>query len=304
MERLLHFTTSLSKPSSDSGKANNTDIHSAGASPLDATENGKIDTSIIDHILGKSDAVQMQEAMAAIENESLELSQRELAFDNLEMLVEHIDNAINIDNIGLWPRIIAQLDSPEPKLRRMAACVIATGAQNNPRAQVAAISAGALKKTLTTAANDTDAETRKKALLALSSILRHNPVAVEFISSHNGDGWDRLVQTLIPLNSTACIDSKLNVINQDQVDSDDTSEFQPKVMSAQALKKLIFFIASILREEHDQSVTSMKKLISRASTAMRLGRCLQSRITDGLKQDEDFLEPVCYPPMKKIFISS
>jgi hsp70-interacting protein len=51
-----------------------------------------IDPGIIDHILGKPDAVLMKEALEVALDESRDDDARIQALDDFEMLVEHIDN--------------------------------------------------------------------------------------------------------------------------------------------------------------------------------------------------------------------
>lgn len=52
-----------------------------------------LDPAIIDHILGKSDAVVMQETLAIALDDSQSEDTRVDALDEFEMLVEQIDNA-------------------------------------------------------------------------------------------------------------------------------------------------------------------------------------------------------------------
>jgi hypothetical protein len=47
-------------------------------------------------MLGKSDSVRMKEAMTTIQNDSETLENRLIAFDELELLVESIDNAMGM----------------------------------------------------------------------------------------------------------------------------------------------------------------------------------------------------------------
>ena len=52
-----------------------------------------LDLGIIDHLLGKPDAVLMREALEVALDEKRGEEARMQALDDLEMLVEHIDNA-------------------------------------------------------------------------------------------------------------------------------------------------------------------------------------------------------------------
>ena len=84
---------------------------------------------------GPSDADLMKESMTAIQDPSISLENKLVAFDNFEQLVENIDNANNLSPLGLWTPLIEQLKSPESELRRMAAWCIGTSVQNNEKAQ-------------------------------------------------------------------------------------------------------------------------------------------------------------------------
>ena len=55
----------------------------------------------------------------------------------MELLIEGIDNARNIENMKLWPAIIKQLDHEAPEIRKGTAWVCGTAVQNNPEAQKA-----------------------------------------------------------------------------------------------------------------------------------------------------------------------
>lgn len=61
-----------------------------GTTPVARTD---IDTAIIDHILGKPDAVLMKEALDIAVDQTHSDGTRVQALDDFEMLVENIDNA-------------------------------------------------------------------------------------------------------------------------------------------------------------------------------------------------------------------
>ncbi len=84
---------------------------------------------------GPSDADLMKESMAAIRSPDITLENKLIAFDNLEQLIENLDNANNMEPLGLWTPLISQLGSEEPDLRRMAAWCLGTAVQNNVKAQ-------------------------------------------------------------------------------------------------------------------------------------------------------------------------
>ena len=84
---------------------------------------------------GPSDAELMKQSIAAIESSDLSLENKLVAFDNFEQLIETIDNANNMESLGLWTPLIKQLDSTEADIRKMAAWCLGTAVQNNVKAQ-------------------------------------------------------------------------------------------------------------------------------------------------------------------------
>lgn len=121
----------------------------------------------------KSDADLMKEAMAAILDPELDLENKEIAFDNFELMVEQLDNANNIENLALWPPLISLLGSPEQKLRFMAAWCCGTAVQNNVKSQEAFLSHGGVQKLVDIVLKDPAEDVRKKACYALSSAVRN-----------------------------------------------------------------------------------------------------------------------------------
>lgn len=84
---------------------------------------------------GPSDADRMKEAMAAIRHPEVPLEDKLIAFDNFEQLVEGIDNANNMEPLGLWAPLVDLLNSEEAELRKWAAWCLATAVSNNVKAQ-------------------------------------------------------------------------------------------------------------------------------------------------------------------------
>ncbi|CAJ0861736.1 1201_t:CDS:10, partial [Entrophospora sp. SA101] len=147
----------------------------------------QIDPEIIDYILGKSDAVYMKEAIEVISNTEETIENRKIAFDNLEMLVEQIDNAVNIENMNLWPKLISFLSLPEVPLRILAVWVCGTAVQNNPKAQKAFAEHGGIKVILDILNNlDEDLEVKSKALYAISGAIKHFKSGLEQFDKYNG----------------------------------------------------------------------------------------------------------------------
>ena len=84
---------------------------------------------------GPSDAQLMVESMDVIENPEAELEHKVIAFENFELLVEGIDNANNMESLGLWTRLIKHFDSAESDLRMCAAWCCGVAVQNNIKSQ-------------------------------------------------------------------------------------------------------------------------------------------------------------------------
>ncbi|OCL12916.1 Fes1-domain-containing protein [Glonium stellatum] len=131
-----------------------------------------------------SDAELMEEFMDSVEDETLELKKRLIAFDNFEQLIEGIDNANNMEPLRLWGRLVEQLGKKEAEFRTYAAWCCAIAVQNNVKAQERLLLSGAIPTLVRLAIEDTHYSVRKKAILALSSAIRnYQPALDEAIAS-------------------------------------------------------------------------------------------------------------------------
>lgn len=124
---------------------------------------------------GPSDADLMREAMTIIVSTDAEVTHdaKMTAFDNFEQLVENIDNANNMEPLGLWTPLLAQLDNASADLRRMAAWCLGTAVQNNVKAQERLLALNGIDKICQVALDDADKAVRRKAVYALSSGIRN-----------------------------------------------------------------------------------------------------------------------------------
>lgn len=84
---------------------------------------------------GPSDADLMKAAMAALHSDDVNLENKMIAFDNFEQMIEGIDNANNMEPLGLWTPLVQLLEHEEADMRRMSAWCIGTAVQNNEKAQ-------------------------------------------------------------------------------------------------------------------------------------------------------------------------
>ena len=152
----------------------------------------KLDADALKVLLGgPSDADLMKEAMAAILSPDVTLENKVIAFDNFEQLVEQIDNANNVENLGMWPPLIELLSSNEPELRRYTCWVIGTIVQNNEKAQQQPVDRGIVPKLVELALEDADEQVRRKAIYALSSEFRNFELGLQA-------GLKVLPKTIVP----------------------------------------------------------------------------------------------------------
>ncbi|EME48180.1 hypothetical protein DOTSEDRAFT_69951 [Dothistroma septosporum NZE10] len=143
---------------------------------------------------GPSDADRMRDAMTAIvaPTDQIDLGNKLIAWDNFEQLIENIDNANNMEPMGLWAPVIQQLDNQEPQMRRHAAACCSTAVQNNIKSQEKLLSMGAVPKLAKLAVEDSNLAVRKKAISALSSTVRNfQPGMDELEKSLPDSVWTR-----------------------------------------------------------------------------------------------------------------
>lgn len=134
---------------------------------------------------GPSQAELMKEAMAVLHSDEVDVDNKHIAFDNLEQLIETIDNANNLEPLGLWPPLLQLLDHEDAGMRRMAATCVGTAVQNNVRAQQHLVSLQtALPALVARALSDPDAAVRRKAVYALSSAVRNSQPALDQMLAH------------------------------------------------------------------------------------------------------------------------
>ncbi|KAJ7699299.1 nucleotide exchange factor Fes1-domain-containing protein [Mycena rosella] len=158
-----------------------------------------LDPAIIDMILGKSDAELMKEDMAVATDNSQSESSRIDALDHLEMLIEQIDNANNIEKLQMWTPLQSLITSaPTSSIKMQALWVIGTALQNNPAAQDAYFAHDPLPVLagFLTPSPSSTAQTRSKAIYTMSGLLKHNAPAVAALSRPDVDGWAKLGHAL------------------------------------------------------------------------------------------------------------
>lgn len=126
MNRLLKWSVQNSQQNPD-----------GTAPPPSAEQAGrKLTPDMINALFGgPSEAELMKAAMEVLHSDESDLENKLIAFDNFEQLIESIDNANNLEPLGLWTPLIQLLKHEEADMRRMAAWCVGTAVQNNEKAQ-------------------------------------------------------------------------------------------------------------------------------------------------------------------------
>ncbi|KAH0833934.1 Fes1-domain-containing protein [Lanmaoa asiatica] len=171
--------------------------HSSPGERVAVSERRDLDPAIIDHILGKPDVQLMKEALEVALDTSKNEDQRIAAMDDLEMLVESIDNANDLQKLKMWEPLhgLVGLPSTTDSLRLQTLWVLGTALQNNPAAQSSYFSLDPIPAILACLSpSSNSAGTRSKALYALSGLLKHNAAAVKTFTDLQG--WNALRNSL------------------------------------------------------------------------------------------------------------
>lgn len=117
------------------------------------------------------------------------------AAEELKDHVEDIDTACDLSKVGGLPPLLSTIrGSPHAVLRALAAEIVATCVQNNPKAQQQFLEASALDAVLQCARDDVDPTARLKGLFAVSALVRECPPAQA--AFRLGDGFGVLKRAM------------------------------------------------------------------------------------------------------------
>lgn len=178
-------------------------------------QRAKLDTAVLDAIMGKTDALRIREAMTVFEDEGRLPEEREAAGDELEELIEDLDNAngklllnpfepristltlrtADLEPLGMWPRLLPLLSSREARVRFFTAWIVGTAAQNNPKAQAACLKRDPLPAVLGLLSSAQPEDVQSKAMYCLGSLLRHAPPEA-LRTFYDAGGWGILEASL------------------------------------------------------------------------------------------------------------
>ncbi|BFZ01197.1 hypothetical protein BsWGS_04236 [Bradybaena similaris] len=113
-----------------------------------------------------------------------ELKQKDIAHDrlkivllDLEYYLHQIDNAKIFCDLGGLTTLVSLMNSTEEDIREAATHTVGAALQSNPKVQATAVDTGVLQQLLKIISVDSSAIVRKRALFALSALLRHFPYA-------------------------------------------------------------------------------------------------------------------------------
>lgn len=143
----------------------------------------------------KKDIEVIMEFVAVLNSSSSNLSEKEYALNELEYYVHQIDNARDLHSIGGLALVIKLMNSTEPSLASRASYVLGSAAQSNPQVQQAALKLEALPLLLRLLSKHKPMAVRKKALYALSSLIRLFPIGQkEFLKFSGLDIFQKLFE--------------------------------------------------------------------------------------------------------------
>ncbi|GFF53872.1 hsp70 nucleotide exchange factor fes1 [Aspergillus udagawae] len=188
MNNLLKWSIENSTSAQQAGDSN-------GAAPA-PTSRSNLNPEMLSALFGgPSDADLMKAAMEALHSDEVDLENKMIAFDNFEQLIESIDNANNLEPLGLWTPLVELLKHEEAEMRRMAAWCIGTAVQNNEKAQdkvnLQLIVFNVLPTLVAMSTSDPAPAARKKAVYAISSGVRNYQPAMDEFVKHLPEGYTR-----------------------------------------------------------------------------------------------------------------
>ncbi|RAL02792.1 Hsp70 nucleotide exchange factor FES1 [Aspergillus ibericus CBS 121593] len=187
MNNLLKWSIKASTAGEQTSEDNNASTTTA----TESSRNGLTPQMLSTLFGGPSDADLMKASMAALRSDEVDLENKLIAFDNFEQLIESIDNANNLEPLGLWSPLVELLQHEEADMRRMAAWCIGTAVQNNEKAQDKLVVFNALPILVSLSTKDTVPVVRKKAIYAISSAVRNYQPAMDEVTKSLPEGYSR-----------------------------------------------------------------------------------------------------------------
>lgn len=249
---------------------------------------GKPDPKMLEQLFGGPDEpALMKQAIMVIDNEEATLENREIAFDNFEMLIENMDNANNIENIKLWQSVIDKMSAETPtSLRVYAASCAGIAVQNNPKSQEDFLKYDGLALLISICnEEDVPTELRLKALFAISSLIRIFEVG--YAKFDELDGW-----SVVKFNENEDHKVKLRILSL--VSAILSTPLDKKKEEHVHREKLVANIISILKKDgHIGCIDKALNIISQlASSEFEFSSSEIGDIAQGLEEIEKLKDSI------------
>ncbi|KAH0694968.1 hypothetical protein KY285_022065 [Solanum tuberosum] len=217
-----------------------------------------------------SDAQLMLIAVNDLNNSSLPLEHHLRALEELLVLVEHIDNAIDLQKLGGFTVLIRILNHSEPEIRTATAWVLGKASQNNPIVQKQVLELGALTMLMKMMKSHTTEEA-VKALFAISALIRSN---VNGQSLFYQEAGDMMLQEVL---SNSNLDIRLHKkslfliadLAESQLENENTAEvsfFSNRLL----LKAIVDSMASSDLDLTEKALYAIKNILLLRSTEVQL----------------------------------
>ncbi|WMV23276.1 hypothetical protein MTR67_016674 [Solanum verrucosum] len=217
-----------------------------------------------------SDAQLMLIAVNDLNNSSLPLEHHLRALEELLVLVEHIDNAIDLQKLGGFSVLVSILNHSVPEIRTAAAWVLGKASQNNPIVQKQVLELGALTMLMKMMKSHTTEEA-VKALFAISALIRNN---VNGQSLFYQEAGDTMLQEVL---SNSNLDIRLHKkslfliadLAESQLENENTAEvsfFSNRLL----LKAIVDSMASSDLDLTEKALYAIKNILLLRSTEVQL----------------------------------
>ena len=126
----------------------------------------------------------MQELVDLVKSSS-SIDDRTRALEELEEMVESLDNANDLEPLGLWEPLISFLGDQESKIRFHTAWVLGTAIQNNEKSQQSFFKNDGINA-ISRLLIDSDVNVISKSLYCISGLINHYPDALTKFIDLNG----------------------------------------------------------------------------------------------------------------------
>jgi len=250
-------------------------------------------TSMTVNIVGE-----MKSSLRILQQEAVtedDVTQQEIAIENILRYVDNMDNANDFHKIGGFPVLKECLRSSHSTIRSKTANLIAELTQNNQYCQQAAAELEFIPLLLHLLDNDEDSGVRVKALYALSCLTRHNQDGLKEFNER--DGFSSLMRAM--QSSTERLRIKSSFLVSCLTDE------MPAIKDTLCNMGFVEQLVALIKLEHDSShehllsalcslVSNHKQSISECRRPeLQLEETLRTRIND-LAGQEEYLEVVNY----------